>query len=278
MLIIAYDGTDYCGWQIQHNGLSIEEVLTRAVSKVTGVRTTVFGASRTDAGVHALGNVAVFDTDSQIEEELFARAVNTYLPDDIRVRSSREVPAGFHPRYGEDLSDPHTVEGKDGPQRPRAVKVYEYYVMNTPDIIPTERRTNWYLSYPLDLDAMRRAAKYLVGEHDFTSFCCPRTGVKTRVRELTAITITKDGDRITFRVEGTGFLMHMVRIIVGTLVRVGRGYYRPAQVLEILEARDREKAGATASAHGLFLIGIDYPVLDNKPDRGTVLLSEKEER
>lgn len=261
MLTIAYDGEAYVGWQIQANGRSIEEVLTRAVEKVTGTKTTVYGASRTDAGVHALGNVAVFDTDCKIETELIARAVNTYLPDDIRVRESREVPDGFHPRYGEILSAPRTVTGEDGPQRPKAIKTYEYYVMNTPDIIPTERRTHWYLSYPLDIEAMRRAAKYLVGEHDFTSFCCPRTNVKTRVRELTKIDITKDGDLITFHIEGTGFLMHMVRIIVGTLVRVGRGYYSPHQVGEILEARDREQAGATAPAHGLFLIGIDYPIL-----------------
>ena len=264
MLIVAYDGTDYCGWQIQANGVSIEEVLTGAVEKVTGVRTIVYGASRTDAGVHALGNVAVFDTTCTIEGDMFARAVNTYLPDDIRVRASCEVPAGFHPRYGEILSDPVTIEGADGPKRPKAIKTYEYYVMNTTDIIPTERRTHWYLSYPLDLDQMRRAAKYLIGEHDFTSFCCPRTGVATRVRELTKIDITQEGDLIIFHIEGSGFLMHMVRIIVGTLVRVGRGYYRPSRVLEILEAKDREEAGPTAPAHGLFLIGIDYPVFSTE--------------
>ncbi len=242
MLTIAYDGTDYCGWQIQKNGLSIEEVLTKAVLKVTGEEIPVWGASRTDAGVHALGNVVTFDTESTVPTEVFARALNTHLPDDIRVRSSREVPDSFNPRY-------------DG------LKTYEYYVLNTPDEIPTERRTHWYVTYKLDLDQMRKAASLFVGEHDFASFCCPRTNARGTVREVTAFDIRKEGDLITFHVEGTGFLYNMVRIMVGTLIRVGRGFYGSEQVKEIMEAKDRRKAGATAPPQGLFLIGIDYPAL-----------------
>ena len=240
MLTVAYDGTDYCGWQRQTNGVSIEEVLQKAVDKVNGRSTPIIGASRTDAGVHALGNAAVFDTELGIDADVFAKALNTCLPPDIRIRTSREVPGDFHPRYGECL------------------KTYEYYVQNTSDVIPTLRRTNWYVSYQLDIGAMREGAAILTGKHDFKSFCCPRTGVKTTVREVTAFDIVKDQDALTFHVEGTGFLMHMVRIMVGTLIRVGRGFYGPDHVTEILEARDRTMAGATAPPHGLFLIGLDY--------------------
>ena len=241
LLTIAYDGTDYCGWQIQKNGVSIEEVLTKAVRRVTREETYLLGASRTDAGVHALGNVVAFDTAGRIPGDVFARAVNTFLPDDIRVRVSREVPVSFHPRYAD------------------SVKTYEYYVLNTADVVPTERRTHWYVTYPLDLDRMREAAALFVGQHDFASFCCPRTNAKTTVREVTALDIDKKGDLITFHVEGTGFLYNMVRIMVGTLVRVGRGFYGPERVAEIMEEHDRRAAGATAPPQGLFLIGIRYP-------------------
>ena len=245
MLTIAYDGTDYCGWQYQINGLSVEEVLTKALRRVTGEEIHPWGASRTDAGVHALGNVVTFDTEGTIPAEVFAKALNTYLPDDIRVRSSREVPLKFHPRYG-------------------GLKTYEYYVINSADKIPTLRRTNWFVSYDLDLEKMREAAGYFIGEHDFASFCCPRTNASSTVREVTAFDIIKEGDKITFHVEGTGFLYNMVRIMVGTLIRVGRGFYPPEQVAEIMEARDRRAAGATAPAQGLFLIGIEYPGIDNE--------------
>ncbi len=240
LLIIAYDGTGYCGWQIQKNGISIEEVLTKAVRRVTREENVLLGASRTDAGVHALGNVAAFDTESTVPAEVFARALNTFLPDQIRVRSSREVPLTFHPRYAD------------------SVKTYEYYVLNTADIIPTERRTHWYVTYRLDVDKMREAARYFVGRHDFASFCCPRTNAQTTVREVTAFEIIQDGPLITFHVEGTGFLYNMVRIMVGTLIRVGRGFYGPEQVAEIMKAGDRREAGATAPAKGLFLTGIRY--------------------
>ena len=130
---------------------------------------------------------------------------------------------------------------------------------NTPDEIPTERRTHWYVTYELDLGQMRKAAQLFVGEHDFASFCCPRTNAKDTVREITAFEIEKKGDLITFHVEGTGFLYNMVRIMVGTLIRVGRGFYGPEQVAEILEQKDRRAAGATAPPQGLFLIGIEYP-------------------
>ncbi len=244
LLTVAYDGTNYCGWQVQANGVSIEEVLTKAVRRVTREETVLLGASRTDSGVHALANAAAFDTESRVPAEIFARAVNTNLPDDIRVRRSCEVPLTFHPRYAE------------------SVKTYEYYVLNTADVIPTDRRTHWYVTYRLNIDKMKEAAALFVGRHDFASFCCPRTNARTTVREVTAFDITKKGSLITFHVEGTGFLYNMVRIMVGTLIRVGRGFYGPERVAGILEERDRRAAGATAPAKGLFLVGIDYADLE----------------
>ena len=241
LLTIAYDGTGFSGWQRQPNARTVCGELEAVLSELCGEPVQLNGCSRTDAGVHALGNVVAFDTAGRIPGDVFARAVNTFLPDDIRVRVSREVPVSFHPRYAD------------------SVKTYEYYVLNTADVLPTERRTHWYVTYPLDLDRMREAAALFVGQHDFASFCCPRTNAKTTVREVTALDIDKKGDLITFHVEGTGFLYNMVRIMVGTLVRVGRGFYGPERVAEIMEEHDRRAAGATAPPQGLFLIGIRYP-------------------
>ncbi len=239
-LTIAYDGTNYCGWQIQPNGITIEEVLNNTLSKMTGEHIQVIGASRTDSGVHALGNVAVFDTETTIPAEKIAIALNQRLPDDIVIMRSEEVPLDFHPRYCD------------------CSKTYEYHIINTRIPIPTERLTNYFVSYALDIEKMRRAASYLVGEHDFVSFCNVRTDVENTVRTITALDILKNGDEITIRITGNGFLYNMVRIIVGTLIRVGRGFYEPEKVKEILEAKDRKAAGVTAPAHGLMLMQIDY--------------------
>lgn len=239
-LTIAYDGTNYCGWQIQPNGITIEEVLNNTLSKMTGEHIQVIGASRTDSGVHALGNVAVFDTETTIPAEKIAIALNQRLPDDIVIMRSEEVPLDFHPRYCD------------------CSKTYEYHIINTRIPIPTERLTNYFVSYALDIEKMRRAASYLVGEHDFVSFCNVKTDVENTVRTITALDILKNGDEITIRITGNGFLYNMVRIIVGTLIRVGRGFYEPEKVKEILEAKDRKAAGVTAPAHGLMLMQIDY--------------------
>ena len=159
-LRVAYDGTNYCGWQIQPNGITIEEVLNKAITKLTKVETAVIGASRTDSGVHALGNVAVFDTESTIPPERFSYALNQRLPEDIVVVASDEVPLDWHPRY-QDVS-----------------KTYEYHVIHTRIPDPTRRLTNYFVSYPLDIEAMRKAASYLEGTHDFVSFCNIRTNVE----------------------------------------------------------------------------------------------------
>lgn len=239
-LTIAYDGTNYCGWQIQPNGITVEEVLNKALKKLTGEDILVIGASRTDSGVHALGNVAVFDTETTIPADRIAMALNQRLPEDIVITKSEEVPLDFHPRYC------------------NCSKTYEYHIINTRIPDPTRRLTNYFVSYELNPDNMRKAASYLVGEHDFVSFCNVRTDVENTVRTITALDILQDGDEITIRITGNGFLYNMVRIIVGTLIRVGRGFYEPEKVKEILEAKDRKAAGVTAPAHGLMLVEIRY--------------------
>ncbi len=239
-LTISYDGTNYCGWQIQPNGITVEEVLNKALSKLLGEEIVVIGASRTDSGVHAMGNVAVFDTITTIPVDKIAVALNQRLPEDIVVTKSEEVSLDFHPRYC------------------NCSKTYEYHIINTRIPIPTKRLTNYFVSYVLNIDDMRRAASYLVGEHDFVSFCNVRTDVENTVRTITSLDVLQNGDEITIRITGNGFLYNMVRIIVGTLIRVGRGFYSPEKVKEILEARDRKAAGVTAPPHGLTLVEISY--------------------
>lgn len=250
-LIVAYDGTNYCGWQIQPNGITVEEVLNRAISRLTGEKTAVIGASRTDSGVHALGNVAVFDTDSRIPAERFSYALNQRLPEDIVVMSSEEVPAQWHPRYRDSL------------------KTYEYHILNARIPIPTKRLYTSFVNFDLDLERMREGAAYLLGEHDFAAFCCIRTNAKTTVRTITDIQISSmplregngpksDGQEIVIRVTGNGFLYNMVRIIAGVLIRVGRGFYGPEKVRELLEGKERKKEAVTAPAQGLCLVQITY--------------------
>lgn len=245
-LTVAYDGTDYCGWQVQPNGITVEEVLNRKLSELTGENITVIGASRTDSGVHAQGNVAVFDSDTTIPPERVAYALNRKLPEDIVVIRSEEVPGDWHPRYQE------------------TVKTYQYHILNREMPDPIRRRDTYFVSYPLDLETMRCAAAYLKGEHDFRSFCNVHTEVQDTVRTIYDLDIIREGDLITIRIRGNGFLYNMVRIIAGTLVRVGRGFYRPDQVREILEKRERTEAGVTAPPQGLVLVKIDYPGKDCK--------------
>ncbi len=239
-LTIAYDGTNYCGWQIQPNGITIEEILNKAITKLTGVKTCVIGASRTDSGVHALANVAVFDTESTIPAERMQFALNQHLPEDIVIIDSEEVPLDFHPRYCD------------------TEKTYEYHIVNTRKPVPTKRLTNYFVSFELDVHLMREAASHLIGEHDFVSFCNVRTDVEDTVRTIYSLDIEQNGEDIVIRITGNGFLYNMVRIIVGTLVRVGRGFYKPEQVKEILEAKCRTEAGVTAPPQGLFLVQIRY--------------------
>ena len=240
-LLVSYDGTDYCGWQIQPNGITIEEVLNKKLKKLTGEDIHIIGASRTDSGVHALGNVAVFDTDSPIPPERMAYALNQKLPADIVIVKSEEVLPDWHPRYQEQIS-----------------KTYEYHIYNAQLPDPLKCRYSTFVSFPLDVEKMREGAAYLAGEHDFASFCNIRTNAENTVRRIDGIEIEKEDQDITIRVTGNGFLYNMVRIIAGTLIRVGRGFYDPGKVKEILEAGARTEAGVTAPPEGLVLVKIDY--------------------
>lgn len=239
-LVVAYDGTNYHGWQVQDNGITIEEVLNRTISELVQEDIKVIGASRTDAGVHACGNVAVFDTESRIPGDKFSFALNQRLPEDIRIQESCEVDADFHPRYAD------------------TVKTYEYNILNRRFELPSKRLYAAFCYYPMDIERMNQAAAYLVGEHDFKSFCSAGAQVQTTVRMIYAVNVTKDDDMVHIRITGNGFLYNMVRIIAGTLMQVGTGLMEPEQVKEILEARDRSKAGPTAVAKGLTLVEIRY--------------------
>lgn len=245
MLTVAYDGTAYSGWQIQPGKKTIEGVLHHCISELTGEAVEVIGASRTDSGVHALGNIAVFDTNSPIPAEKFSYALNQRLPEDIRIREAKEVDQAFHPRHCESR------------------KTYEYRIYNGPFPLPTRRLYTHFTYLPLNTELMRQGAAFLVGEHDFKSFCSADTQAKTTVRRIDSIEVREEGaaqpDReIVIRVTGRGFLYNMVRIIAGTLMEVGRGQMPPERVKEILEACDRQAAGPTAPACGLTLMEYEF--------------------
>ena len=205
MLVVAYDGTNYCGWQIKANGITVQEELNRCLSKLLKEPIQTVGASRTDAGVHALGNVAVFDTAARMPAEKISYALNTYLPEDIRIQYSAEVAADFHPRYCE------------------SEKTYEYRILNRRFPLPTQRLYTYFYHYKLDVEKMREGASFLVGRHDFASFCGANAQVKSTVREVTGIDIEKKDDVITIQVRGRGFLYNMVRILAGELFAIGCG-------------------------------------------------------
>ena len=239
-LVMAYEGTNYCGWQIQPNGITIEQVLNETLSSLLGEEITVTGASRTDAGVHSLGNVAVFETHTKMPAEKISFALNQRLPEDIVVQESCQVPEDFHPRFS------------------KSRKTYEYRILNCRFRQPLERRTSYFYHYPLDVSAMQKAAAYLVGEHDFTSFASVPAQTNTYVRMIYALDVVREGDMIRIRVQGNGFLYNMVRIIAGTLIQVGAGIKKPEDMESILAGKDRELAGPTAPAHGLTMIGLEY--------------------
>lgn len=241
MLTVAYDGTAYHGWQIQPNVVTIESELNRALSELTGEDIKVIGASRTDTGVHALGNIAVFDTEARMPADKFSYALNQRLPEDIRIQKSQEVDLDFHPR------------------RQNSRKTYEYKILNCEFPQPVYRLYAHFTYAALNLAEMERAASFLEGEHDFKSFCSANTIAETTVRTIYKIAITKTDDMISIKVTGSGFLYNMVRIIAGTLIEVGKGNISPEQIPEILEARDRAKAGPTAPACGLTLYKYEYP-------------------
>ena len=235
LLCVAYDGTAYSGWQLQDNAPTIEGELNKALSDIHGEEIRVIGASRTDAGVHALCNMAVYDTDARMPGEKVSFALNTRLPDDIRAVWSKEVPDDFHPRHM--LTE----------------KTYEYRIWNADFMPPTKRLYYYHVSKLLDVEAMKKASECLVGEHDFKSFSSIYTTAETTVRNITGIDVVKERDEVFIRVSGNGFLYNMVRIIAGTLIEVGLKRKDEGYVKAALEALNREAAGPTAPAHGLLL-------------------------
>jgi tRNA pseudouridine38-40 synthase len=239
-LEIAYDGTHYCGWQVQPNGITIEEVINQKLSELLREDIRVIGASRTDSGVHALGNVAVFDSETNIPGDKLSYALNQRLPNDIVVQSSCQVADDFHPRYCDTR------------------KTYEYQIYNAKFENPLYSRYSHFVFLPLDVEKMQQAADIIKGEHDFKSFCSARGQQQTTVREIYELNVTKEGNIIKILINGNGFLYNMVRIIVGTLIKVGLGVYPPEYVQEILDAKDRTKAGPKVPAKGLKLVEIEY--------------------
>lgn len=240
MLTVAYDGTNYSGWQLQPKAETIESVLNRCIGELTGEEIMVIGASRTDAGVHAMGNIAVFDTMSRIPGDKFSYALNQRLPEDIRIRGSKEVAPDFHPRHCESR------------------KTYEYRIYCAPFPMPVKRLYSYFTYVPLNIDLMSQAAECMAGEHDFKSFCSVQTQALTTVRRVDSVKVFKEGDEIVIRVAGRGFLYNMVRIMAGTLLEAGRGHIAPEKVKEILAAKDRQAAGPTAPACGLTLVGYEF--------------------
>ena len=267
LLTVAYDGTAYSGWQIQPQTVTVEGTLNSALTQLLGQETAVIGASRTDAGVHALGNRAVFDTDSMIPAEKISYALNRYLPQDIRITDSRQVRSGFHPR------------------KVACEKTYVYQIYNAPFPDPTRRLYSHFTYVPLDVEKMKTAARHFVGTKDFAAVSTFKPEVQSTVRTILQISVEaengaddaqpeqaddnrpdagvrsgkkKHAGMITITVCGNGFLYHMVRIIAGTLIDVGCGRLQPEQIPAILDSKDREQAGQTAPACGLTLRQIRF--------------------
>ena len=239
-LIVEYDGTSYAGWQRQANAMTVQEKLERAILKLTGEELCVSGASRTDAGVHALGQSAHFDTESRIPADKFSFALNTMLPPDIRVTRSEEVSPEFHARF--------STKGKR----------YRYLFHAAPHAGALSRNTHAHVIYPLNVERMQIEAQDLVGKHDFAAFAASGSVVKDTVRTIYRAEVTASDREICLIVEGSGFLYNMVRIIAGTLIGVGSGKLEPGAFRRAIASGDRLDLGITAPAHGLTLMEVFY--------------------
>ncbi len=243
-LTLEYDGTGYVGWQSQLNGPAVQDRLEQALSQLLGVAVTVEAAGRTDGGVHALGQVACFDTDRGLPLTAYERGVNGLLPPDIAVVRAEEVAADFDPR------------------RHSRGKRYRYLISNRKGRSPLRRRTHWEVFQPLDVEAMQRAAPALLGRHDFSSFRAADCQAKHPVRELRKVSVEGvSGGEVALTVEGTAFLKHMVRNIAGSLVWIGRGKQPASWLAELLASRNRTVAGPTAPPQGLTLVEVFYDPL-----------------
>ena len=244
--IIAYDGTDYVGWQTQPNGVAVQEVIEKAILEVTGEQTTLQGSGRTDSGVHARAQVAHFDTGARMAADKFAIALNTHLPADIRVLYSEEVSPDFHARFS----------AKE--------KQYRYFVQTGPHADVFARKYALHAYMPLDLDLMNEAAALVVGTHDFSAFMSTGREVETAVRTLSLSRWEKQGKFLVYTVQGNGFLYNMVRILVGTMVGMGSGRISADSMEKALSSLSRKDAGPTAPPHGLVLWRVKYPDFDTE--------------
>lgn len=240
MLIVAYDGTNYHGWQMQPNAVTIEQILNEKLSELLKEDIQVIGASRTDAGVHAEGNVAVFDTNTSIPGEKISYALNHLLPEDIVIQKSFEVEPDFHPRKCD------------------SIKTYQYRILNRNFNLPVKGRNAYHFYRKLDLDKMREAAAYFVGKHDFKNFCSSHTQAKSTIRIIYSFDIEEEDEEIVLTVSGNGFLYNMVRMLTGTLLDVGTGRMSPDKIPELLAAKERVHSPNTAPARGLTLLDIEY--------------------
>lgn len=239
-MIVQYDGSQYHGFQIQPNAHTVQAALQQAICHLTGERTALLFAGRTDSGVHALGQVIAFDTNATIPTERWGLAMNSVLPDDIRILDSQIVTSDFHPRF-------------------QAVcKHYTYRVYRNPWGAVLQRKYAWCCTERLDMEAMRGACKVLVGHHNFKSFCASGSPVKTFTRTMHRCELEQDGDYLCLHIAADGFLYHMVRIIMGTLIEIGRSRRHSHEMAEIIAREDRKYAGPTAPPQGLYLIKVEY--------------------
>lgn len=239
-LIIEYDGTNYAGWQIQPNGLAVQQVIEEALHRLLGERVRVRSSGRTDAGVHARGMVAAFQTTTNLPLKAYVEGVNRFLPPDVAILEATDAPPGFKP-IGHALA-----------------KHYRYTILLSPVRSPLHRTHTWHVRERLDLDAMGEAARHFVGTHDYAAFRASNCSAKTTIRRVDRVTVTREGNLVIIDVVGEGFLKNMVRVMAGTLVDVGRGRFEPEHVAWLLHNRDRKKAGITAPACGLCLMKVEY--------------------
>jgi tRNA pseudouridine38-40 synthase len=245
---LAYDGTGLVGWQRQAHGTSIQGLLEEALTTLDGRAVSVVGAGRTDAGVHALGQVASATLVRAMDPRTLMAALNAHLPSSVRVLAADEAPVDFHPRF-------HA-----------RTKTYTYRIWNAEALSPFERLYAWHLPAPiLHVEAMATAAEAIVGGHDFAAFQAAGSESSSTTRSMHVSSVSRAGALVTYEVTGDGFLRHMVRNLVGSLVEVGRGKRSPAWLTEVLESRDRSRAGPTAPAGGLFLTRVDYDAPGSRP-------------
>lgn len=239
-LTIEYDGKNYCGFQSQNNALGIQEVLEKAIGSITHDKIKLIGSGRTDKGVHALGQVANFFTESDIPARNFTQGINRHLPNDVKIKSSEEVDLGFHSRF--------SAKGKR----------YRYVIYNGRIERPLYRNFSYHIIKKIDIEEMRACIPYFIGTHDFKSFMGPKVKVKDTIRTIYSIEIEENGDFIEFIIEGNNFLRHMVRIMIGTFIYVGIGKIKKTDIPKIINSRNRILAGVTAGPEGLYLEKVYY--------------------